>query len=106
LSYILVPKDFEPQNYPYDPESVNEWEPVHEQNELQCFIQKRNITHFGQAHGTPFTVNPLNKINWSADSVEAKEILEGAVPLSMASEATYTLKILKYIAEREKLPEI
>jgi hypothetical protein len=63
LSYILVPKDFDSTNYPYDPEQVDEWEPVHEQNELQQFIQKRNITHFGQAHGTPFTVAPLNKIN-------------------------------------------
>jgi hypothetical protein len=48
----------------------------------------------------------LNKINWAADSVEAKEVLNGAVPLSMASEAPYTLKILQYIAERDKLPEI
>jgi hypothetical protein len=51
-------------------------------------------------------VAPINKINWSADSIEAKEVLDGAVPMSMASEAPFTMKILRYIAEREKLPEI
>jgi hypothetical protein len=85
---------------------VNEWEMVHEQEELQSYIQTRNITHFGQAHGTPFTVEPLNKINWSADSVEAKEVLEGAIPTSMITDDRYTLKVLRYIAERRKLPEI
>jgi hypothetical protein len=80
----------------YDPEEVNEWEPVHMQDELQKYIQKRNITHFRQAHGTPFTVEPLNKLNWAANSLEAKEVLKGAIPIFMAAEAPYTLKILKY----------
>jgi hypothetical protein len=51
-------------------------------------------------------VEPLNKLNWAADSLEAQEVLEGAIPISMATKAPYTLKILKYIAEREKLLEI
>jgi hypothetical protein len=106
LSHVLVPKDFNPDTYPYDPENVVQWEPIHEQTELQNFIQKRNITHFGQAHGTPFTVEPLNKINWAANSVEAKEVLNGSIPMSMLENDAYTLKILKYIADREKLPEI
>jgi hypothetical protein len=106
LSYILVPKDFEPDQYPYESEQIKEWEPVHEQSELQSFIQKRNIAHFGQAHGTPFTVEPLTKINWEADSIEAKEILEGSIPMSLINGDEYTMKILSYIAKREQLPEI
>jgi hypothetical protein len=106
LSYILVPKDFNSNDYPYNPDAIQEWEPVHEQTELQDFLQKRNITHFGQAHGTPFTMEPLNKINWSADSIEAVEILNGSIPLSMVSNDAYTMKVLQYIANREKLPQI
>jgi hypothetical protein len=68
LSYILVPKNFHPDEYPYNPEEVNDWEMVHAQEELQQYIQKRNITHFGQAHGTPFTVEPLSRLNWAANS--------------------------------------
>jgi exonuclease III len=106
LSYILVPKDFNADDYPYDPETVQGWEPVHEQSEMQNLIQKRNIAHFGQAHGTPFTVEPLNKLNWEANSMESKEILEGSVPISLLQGDEYTRKVLNYIAKREQLPEI
>jgi hypothetical protein len=106
LSYILVPKDFQPEQYPYEPSEINEWEPVHEHEILQDFIQKRNITHFGQAHGTPFTQPPLNKLDWQAESIEAKEILQGSIPISLLSNNENANKILHYIANREQLPEI
>jgi hypothetical protein len=106
LAYVLVPKDFNADQYPYDPDNVKEWEPIHEQSEMQTFIQQRNIAHFGQAHGTPFTVKPLNQISWEADSVEAQEILEGSIPISLLNTDEYTRKILNYIAKREQLPEI
>jgi hypothetical protein len=106
LSYILVPKDFQADNYPYEPEEIKEWEPVHEQEILQEFIQKRNIIHFGQAQGTPFTEPPLNKIDWPAESVEAQEILKGSIPVSILSDNEHANKILRYIANREQLPEI
>jgi hypothetical protein len=70
-----VPKDSNPDKYPYEPEEIREWEPVHEHKKIQEFIQKRNIIHFGQAHGTPFTNDPLNKLDWTAESLKAKEIL-------------------------------
>jgi hypothetical protein len=73
---------------------------------MQNFIQQQNIAHFVQAHGTPFTVDPLNKINWEAHSVEAKEILEGSVPVSLLQNNEYTRKVLSYIAKRDQLPEI
>jgi hypothetical protein len=85
LSYILVPKDFRPEQYPYKPEEIMEWEPIHEHEILQEFIQKRNIIHFGQAHGTPFTQPPLTRLNWMAESIEAKEILQGSIPLNLLS---------------------
>jgi hypothetical protein len=60
LSYILVPKDFQADQYPYEPMESTEWEPVHKHKIIQELIQKRNIIHFGQAHGSPFTQPPLN----------------------------------------------
>jgi hypothetical protein len=104
LSYILVPKDFQADQYPYEPTESTEWEPVHDHEIL--FIQKRNIVHFGQAHGSPFTLHPLNKLDWKAESIEAKEILNGSVPVSFLSDNEYANKILQYIANREQLPEI
>jgi hypothetical protein len=53
LSYVLVPENFTPENYPYDPQHVNRWNMVHEPEELKRLLMLRNITHFGQAHGTP-----------------------------------------------------
>jgi hypothetical protein len=106
LSYVIVPREFTSADYPYDPEIITEWESIHDQEKLQEFIQKRNITHFGQAHGTPFTIAPLNKIDWAANSPEANEILNGTVPLSLLTDDDYTTKVLTYIAKRDQLPEI
>jgi hypothetical protein len=106
LSYILVPKNFTIKQYPYDPAKTKEWESIHDHDELQSFIQHRNIKHFGQAHGTPFTVPPLDKIQWQADSIEAQEIINGSVPIEFLSENPYTERILQYIAKRDTLPTI
>jgi hypothetical protein len=107
LSYVIVPKDFSPDQYPYDPDGVREWEQVHDANDLQEYIQKRNITHFGQAHGTPFTILPLaEQINWSATSKAAEDLIHGMVPLELLSDNIYTNKVLEYIAKRDQLPTI
>jgi hypothetical protein len=107
LSYVIVPKDFTPDEYPYDPDAVTEWEQIHEATDLQEYIQKRNITHFGQAHGTPFTISPLaEQLNWSATSKAAEDLIHGAVPLDLLSDNDYTNKVLEYIANRAQLPTI
>jgi hypothetical protein len=106
LSYILVPENFKIEQYPYEPSSIQAWEPVHDQDDVQLFIQKRNILHFGQAKGTPFTEKPLSYINWQANSTEAKDILKGAIPLSFLNGNPYVEQILRYMAERKNLPEI
>jgi hypothetical protein len=35
------------------------------------------MIHFGQAQGTPFTIQPLAKIGWQANSPTSKELLQG-----------------------------
>jgi hypothetical protein len=106
LSYILVPNNFTADKYPYDPEKTEEWEIIHEHDELQQYIQIRNIQHFGQAHGTPFTKPPLAALTWKADTIEANEIMKGYIPTSFLTENPYTNKVMEYIAKRENLPEI
>jgi hypothetical protein len=39
LSYILVPKDFQVENYPYNSDAVVDWEPLHEAEGMQSMIQ-------------------------------------------------------------------
>jgi hypothetical protein len=107
LAYILVPRNFTIDQYPYDPQHVEEWEPIHDPAKLQEYIQHRNIQHFGQADGTPFTTPPLDsKLQWHADTIEAQEIMEGTVPLAFVTENPYTKKVIEYIANRENLHAI
>jgi hypothetical protein len=72
LSYILVPENFSIDQYPYEPTAVQRWESVHDHDMLQTFIQKRNLQHFGQAQGTPFTTDPLNKFLLAGQQCRSK----------------------------------
>jgi hypothetical protein len=102
----VIELDFSPENFPYDSTNVQEWEPLHDHSLLKKSIQIRNIRHFGQAQGTPFTIPPLNEITWQANRIGAKEIIAGSIPTKFLSDNPYTNKVLQYIARRENLPEI
>jgi hypothetical protein len=106
LSYILVPNDFKIEDFSYDPSKVDSWELVHDHEEMQQLIQTQNIQHFGQAHRSPFTIPPLSKLKWQANSIEAKEILSGTIPTGFLQGNPYVDHILQYIANRETLPDI
>jgi hypothetical protein len=107
LSHIpLVPENLKPSDYPYDPEKVTNWSPIHDHDLVQQFIQQRNITHFSQAHGTPFTIPPLTELDWGAEGDAAEEFLKGQVPTSLISENKYVNTVLQHIAQRKQLPEI
>jgi hypothetical protein len=106
LTYILVPENFDPTTYPYDPSNITSWEAVHDQEAVQNLIQKRNLTHFGQAHGSPFTIPPLNSINWQANNIPAQELIKGSILVSFLDGNPQTEQVLRYIANRKKLPEI
>jgi hypothetical protein len=106
LSYILVPENFEIKQFPYDPSTVQNWEAIHDHNLIQQYIQQRNLIHFGQAHGTPFTIPPLQELNWQATSKAAQEILQGAIPLEFMVDNPNVKKILQYMANRKNLPPI
>jgi hypothetical protein len=106
LAYVLVPEQFQPEQYPYDPQKVETWNMIHEPESVKQFITKRNIIHFGQAHGTPFTVPPLNNIAWTADDALSEELINGHVPAGISLQEPMVNKVLEGIAQAKKLPEI
>jgi hypothetical protein len=79
---------------------------VHDHEQLQNFLLKRNAQHFGQAQGTPFTIPPLTLIDWGAQSQVAEKLLQGEIPIEIQSKDEYINAILKHIAQRKQLPEI
>jgi hypothetical protein len=106
ISYVVVPAKSNPEDYPYDPGKVKNWEMIHDQQRLEQFLIKRNTVHFGQAHGTPFTIAPLNKLDWNASSSEAESLLNGQIPTVLQNKNPFAMDILRHIAHREQLPEI
>jgi hypothetical protein len=52
------------------------------------------MQHFGQAQGSPFTIPPLNRLKWQANSIKAKEIIKGSIPTSFLTDNPYTNKVL------------
>ena len=59
-----------------DPKSCEEWQIIDVPSEIVTHLQRRNRLHFGQAHGTPFTVAPLKDLlGFSGDSEHADNIL-------------------------------
>jgi hypothetical protein len=79
---------------------------VHDHKLLQRYLLERNKNHFGQAHGTPFTLPPLNKLDWTASSQQAESLLAGNIPHDIQVDNQYVQQILQHIAERKQLPEI
>jgi hypothetical protein len=66
ISHVLVPS----QN-PHDPPRR-----VQVKEELDETILERNIKHFSQAHGTPFTVEPLSMVlGYDGCTPQAQQIL-------------------------------
>lgn len=107
LTHILVPEDGTANDYPYDPEKVTAWKMIYDHEQLQDYLLKRNISHFSQAHGTPFTTPPLTALNWTATSEHAQEILNNRrLHSDLEQQNPYVDKILQYIMERRQLPEI
>jgi hypothetical protein len=61
-----------------DPRSCVEWKQIDVPTDVLLHLQQRNREHFGQAHGTPFTVLPLaNDLGYRGDGVAAEHILNG-----------------------------
>jgi hypothetical protein len=61
-----------------DPKTCSEWREVDVPTEVIEHLRQRNRRHFGQAYGTPFTVEPLSEqLGYCGDGPEASNILHG-----------------------------
>ncbi len=61
-----------------DPKTCTEWRIIDVPSEIVEHLQKRNRQHFGQAHGTPFTIDPLaSDFGFCGDSLTADAVLDG-----------------------------
>ena len=68
---IPVPED-------QDPKSCNQWQTIDIPSDVLMHLQTRNRRHFGQAHGTPFTIPPLSEdFGYCGDTLEAEALLDG-----------------------------
>ena len=63
LKEIAIPKDKTINwNTTSKHSSDDQWEIVTDPNQIEKYNIHRNATHLNQAHGTPFTVNPLHSL--------------------------------------------
>lgn len=61
-----------------DPKSCDEWQQIDVRTEILRHLQERNRQHFGQAHGTPFTVVPLSdELGFCGNGAATQAILRG-----------------------------
>ena len=62
-----------------DPKTTTAWQIVTIPSDIEHYLLLRNRIHFGQAHGTPFTIEPLlSHLDWTASLPAADEILAGS----------------------------
>lgn len=75
-----------------DPKTCTEWQTIDVPSEIVEHLQRRNRQHFGQAHGTPFTVAPLSTaLTFCGDTGTAESILDGTYPIDQHSESVQLL---------------
>ena len=88
------------------PKSARTWTTVTDPTHIEYYLLLRNRLHFGQAHGTPFTTQPLSDdIPWGASSQATSEILSGTyVPHVETSELCKL--VLEHCKQRHDHPTI
>jgi hypothetical protein len=86
-----------------NPKSCSDWKSVDTPKEMLYYLSKRNQLHFGQAQGTPFTVEPLSVMfNWSANTATAEQVLQGEFS---SDELTELQDLLLQHCQREFTPD-
>eukprot|EP00957_Ditylum_brightwellii_P149069 11350747-Ditylum_brightwellii.AAC.1 len=56
-----------------NPKEAEHWKIVEMPEEIATYLKLWNRLHFGQAHGTPFTVPPLLvSFDWAANSITSE----------------------------------
>ena len=83
LSRLEIPQSWHASNTTnpaelQNPKTASDWITVTTPATIEAFLQARNQKHFGQAEGTPLTLEPLKtQLDWSARSATAELVLSG-----------------------------
>jgi hypothetical protein len=73
---------------------------IDDPQEMNSYLYQRNINHFAQAHGTPFTVPPLSELlDFNGCTPCAQEILNGKIP---DNKIHHTAKLILQECKRER----
>ncbi|KAI2491604.1 hypothetical protein MHU86_22948 [Fragilaria crotonensis] len=95
-----------------DPKTCTEWQTIDIPSEIVENLQQRNRHHFGQAHGSPFTIDPLaSDLGFCGDTSLADELLAGQYRIDPQANASLHLliqhlKMTHEIATMETYPTV
>eukprot|EP00957_Ditylum_brightwellii_P100017 7622569-Ditylum_brightwellii.AAC.1 len=61
-----------------NPNKAEYWKTVETPSKIATYLKLQSQLHFGQAHGTPFTVPPLSiEVDWATNLITSELVLEG-----------------------------
>jgi exonuclease III len=88
-----------------DPKNCTDWRVIDIPSEIIHHLQTRNQRHFGQAHGTPFTIPPLSTaFQFTGEGIATNEVLSGVFDLpNIDEDVELLLRHLKTSAEMEQI---
>ena len=94
-----------------DPKTCSDWRTIDVPSEIVDHLQRRNRKHFGQAHGSPFTVPPLSDyLGFQGVGANADKLMYGQYDLSGFDENVRLLlqhlQITQEMQEEESYPTI
>ena len=93
-----------PRDPTVDPKQCQDWKQVDVPTDILDLLQTRNRLHFGQAHGTPFTIPPLSTaLGFDGDSIHGRSILHGTYECESLDEHVQLL--LRYLQQIHRLTE-
>ena len=82
-----------------EPKTCHEWQTIDIPSEVLQHLQSRNRRHFGQAHGTPFTIPPLSDdLGFCADTSEVEALLDGTYDYNKVEDRATRLLLQNLIA--------
>jgi hypothetical protein len=78
---------------------------IYDQGQITDVLIERNQKHFGQAHGTPFTVPPLsNWDGWHGTSEWGDAVLQGKLPPDDIMQCTEAARAIPEALQQEIAP--
>ena len=113
LDRLEIPRSWPPPgtevqaiNHLEDPQKCRDWILVTDLKAIEYYLLLRNRLHFGQAHGTPFTIPPLSEdLDWAASTSTADAVLKGTYRTTLQNHQSQALLAACTSRVREHEPD-